>query len=764
MHVSSLALSDVGLSHLDDIPIDQWRVSKTHVFGEDKWILDGTGEVSHRTLIWDTPLRLVGGSLMDPGREELLFATKLAFFLMVQGPLGGNAAGTLKSRFQTFKLLAGFMLRDHLPDFSYLTSQRLWGISDPLEENTFLTFMLEAKGGDPKEITAQTVRVEISNLSSFFDVSEDLKRFGIDGFPENPFAYHEINKLAKLIGKKPSEPIRPVPDEVAIPLLNKAYEWIGPKAEDVIQLTKLNYDMFRTAVLDDGLSEQGAIERQKAALENFEFSCLDGNDPWHPKLYESYEYIEPNTGYVKQKNGAINGGFERLRGLQDTVAAAAAIIIQQSSGMRVNEVVSLRSGWREDGTPACLEDRIVASGATVVTVLIGSISKVNDGVPEYHEWIVGAAPNLGPHIPKPEIPVRRAVDVLLRLTDPLRQFPDTPEDVASALFLTPVVGLARSGENVTKLAGSTINKRYKSFLATELSDVLAALPDDSPKLVQDGWLGKWRETNGDIISSHMLRKLFANFAYSSDPTLLEAIRDQYGHVNVAMTMGYAKNKQQIRELNGMEAEMAVQSIIQIMSSSSLAGRGADEIETSDEWTELKTEFMDASTKEKPDVVKRWMLRTGRLMEASLQDIEDGKTITRHVSKSAISNDAHALCASISTSAQNMQCRIAGNTTHWMNDGLGPDKSHRTLSACLGCINGIITSNMHGPYWRNNYVRNLQQVEANKLREEPISKVQHYNANARQARLVLKRVEVTVEEFKELEQEAFDRAKASLEVA
>ena len=762
-HIKKSDLNDAGLVQLDGVEIENWPVSKQSKFSDDRWILDGDGVQGRRTLKWTTPLRGgVEGSLIDEGREDLLNTFKIAFYLWVNRPLDGNSVGTLRLRLQSCNLLAAWMIKNHIQDLSQLTAGELWGNSKPLEDGTYPSFVLDVMGGDPKQISSGSAMSHLSVLTNLFDLGGDLERLNVKPLSINPFAYHDVWATAQLIGKKKKKSHRPIPDEIAIPMLNEAYKWLDQRAEDVIQITEKLYDITRESV-EKGQARTHTNEKRLKFLADFEFSEING-EIWHQKLAEPYDYKNPNTGKIEHQHRTINGGLIRLAELVRTVESAALIIIQQSSGMRVNELVNLEAGWSEDGMPACLEEREVSDGLQILTVLKGTISKVNDGFREEHEWVVGAVPNYKVYgLPDaPKIPVKRAVEVLLRLTDTMRQFKDIPEDIASKLCLSGASGLAHSGTSVVWMSPKTVNSRYQDFFETQLGDVISTLPDNSPSLVQDGWLGEWRESKGRLITSHMMRKLFANFAYSSDPSLLTAIRDQYGHVSVAMTMEYANNNYQVRDLNVLEAESGINEIIKVLFCNDLAGIGGEKIQNDSDWGNLRREFEAASPEDQHEVIHNWMTQTGRMIDEEYADLEDGKKVKKRAIKSSILNDNHALCAGISTDTSDMECHKAGGTVHPLNNGQGPNKNHRSLKNCLGCINVVIMHSSHGPFWRDEFLSHSEMVEINSLKGWHPNQAHAHDASAKRAKKILKKIGTTDAEIKEMEVEAKNLAEKEIE--
>ncbi|MEM9574114.1 MAG: hypothetical protein AAF870_02665, partial [Pseudomonadota bacterium] len=124
-------LSLEALSEIDAVenaarPLGSWPVSQHSCFSDDAWIMDGTHHPTQRTVNFATRLPFGTGSLLDPGHEDLLLDTKLVVWNFentsqpdVRGPRALQFWGNLRP-------LLGWMLLRQLPDFSFLTRDRLW--------------------------------------------------------------------------------------------------------------------------------------------------------------------------------------------------------------------------------------------------------------------------------------------------------------------------------------------------------------------------------------------------------------------------------------------------------------------------------------------------------------------------------------------------------------------------------------------------------------------------------------------------------------
>lgn len=721
-------LRDIDAVSQADIPVEKWRVGSSSFFGNDTWLCDGSALDSMRRVRFSSPLPLGQAPLTEPGHEGLLLDCKLLIWSTCVS-MNTSAQGTkASSTLRYLRPIFAWMVRENLPDFSYVTRDRVWADGGIENRHTFAAFLLSHLGGDPDEIATSTPINYLNMFSMIFREYMILKAFGRPSLPEHPFDTNENTFVASQIGRKELEEWRPVPDEVLVPLLNASEDWLGQKAEDVLRALELFEDEKRDHV-ERGVGHTYAVQLARKKLGDFIFS-VEGEAPWH----------EPFGGSsFGEKASGVDEGVRVLGRLVRCVQAAGMVAIQQSSGMRSGELIGIPSAQREDGTPACIEERKVAHGTKTLVIIHAFTSKINGGLPEAHEWIVGVKPNL-PFGNAPDVRAQRAVEVLARLGTILKT-PNTPPEASNLLMVNwGSPGVPADGSTLRPFNNGTHNEAIRFFLAQTCGDELASLPDNSPKLVQDGWLEKWRESGGAILHSHQLRKSFANFAYSMEPGLKEEIRVQYGHVSIAMTGRYTHNEHQIKQMNEMEAQLAAEHIVAALSESALAGKGAVETYQRADWMVLRSRIDDAAPEDRHRVVTEWLLQTRRLVDEEYRVVVGGERELRKARRSAISNAAHGLCAAVSIRGDDMECRKDGGSTASFLDGLGADKRYRTPSRCLGCINYLVLPR-HRPYWEDRFKRAEQAVSFLKSQGHPLSMYETQLHTANQARAWLKAIGV-----------------------
>ncbi|MHB1751421.1 MAG: integrase [Acidiferrobacter sp.] len=393
-----------------------------------------------------------------------------------------------------------------------------------------------------------------------------LGEAGISPMPERPWLDEKgANSIAKRIITEARGWIRPLPDEVAIPLMNKAAWFLGAPAEDVLRLREKIEKVYRPIETPNEKLwrlHQARRKRMDAALSDYAFSIIDG---------ESASWHEPLTS-CQAKSGRESYASRRVRQLVATVAGAACITIQSSTGMRASEICALRAGTCPDtGLPRGVRIVETASGLNEAFVLRSELTKEEE-VPRDVDWLLGMRPKSSDEIPLPV----RAMQVLDRLFAHERKLAKTDR-----LLITTKSGvdLAVNETQISLFNTPRLNRFIKNFIQrwVDLSD----LPDESAHRITRNDLIPWRESKGRIIRPHQFRKTYAQFALSIDPRLLPAVQRQYHHVAMAITEGgyWGRNRIQIEPINAMAAQLtAMQMYEMVTGRTKVAGKMGAQLE------------------------------------------------------------------------------------------------------------------------------------------------------------------------------------------
>jgi hypothetical protein len=255
-----------------------------------------------------------------------------------------------------------------------------------------------------------------------------LKKLGIESMPDRPWpAFKGTRSIANFVSTKALGWIRPLPDEVAVPLLNKVFWFLGAPAEDIIRLNgDLNNALTETSHDDcsDGAFLQRVVHRQNIAAEAFLFSTLSGQcEPWHSVLCN---YV-PGSPYTQAS---------RCRHLVLDLQAACCIAIQGLAGLRVSDLCGLKCGCDPStGLPTGVTMRLSVTGLNEEFVLSGETSKRRSS-PREEPWLLGSR-----RVGDVELPVAvKAIQVVDRLMAPWRELVGTDQLLLS---ITCSVGLPK---------------------------------------------------------------------------------------------------------------------------------------------------------------------------------------------------------------------------------------------------------------------------------------------------------------------------------
>jgi hypothetical protein len=204
---------------------------------------------------------------------------------------------------------------------------------------------------DEGEISVARVIRALGTIRQLWDQRQALARMGVDSLSSHPFEGRGARTVAMGIATKAMGWMKPLPDELAIPLLNKAAWFLGTPADDVLRLLDVVRDPLAgttvivkrskgTAVSTSraGAGKQARNRRSIALLDAFEFNIPNGDSqPWHEPLDSAYE----------RSSDFRCGRKTRIRQLWEAVRDSAAIIVQATSGMRVSELLGILAGIDE---------------------------------------------------------------------------------------------------------------------------------------------------------------------------------------------------------------------------------------------------------------------------------------------------------------------------------------------------------------------------------------------------------------------------------
>lgn len=433
-----------------------------------------------------------------------------------------------------------------------------------------------AERSDEDEITTGQVRRALAIIPNLWSERRLLTRWGVPTLNQDQFRDHSAHHYADILATKAQGWIPPLPDEVAIPLFNKVAWWLGQPAEDVIGLLAYVEDPLAGTEIEvavgkykkgirkqpAGVGDVARVKRSNRFLADFAFSTLPGeSQPWHVALDETYESDDEK------------GPHQRIRQLFEAVREACAMSIQGMSGMRISELMGIEAGFDAvTGLPRGVRIEVSASGLYDLFVIRTVLSKTETGLPREMDWVLGMRPKGSMDEPLPV----RALRLLNRLSEPWRRHATTTRLMLAGSggknlpVKTTAQGAMRSGNMLLGM---------KSFIARWVD--LSGLPDESRHKVKDNDLIEWRDSQGRIMKSHMLRKSWAQFMFAVDPSLMPAIQLQFHHLSMAMTdSGYiGSNLSLLNDMESVATQARNMMILEtVLGHNPLAGRMGEELE------------------------------------------------------------------------------------------------------------------------------------------------------------------------------------------
>jgi integrase len=259
-------------------------VSAASCWGDRRWILDNKSRgasKSQSSISWDLDLP-DGSNLLDPQNADFLDFLRRLVWSLSAAPGDGYAAlksGTLGSISSGLRYWAAWLVAREIR----------W--PHEITESVIKQYQEHLQGGAEDDVSdkALTEAVASARLLPFALLWRQrfaLERAGIAPMPAAPFGRAGVIKIANQIAAVATGSYRPLPDEVAIPVLNRAMAMLGSPAADVISLVEACATAYSSGLAENVGSYRRqflAETRQPAAARAFRFAIINGR-PWHPPL------------------------------------------------------------------------------------------------------------------------------------------------------------------------------------------------------------------------------------------------------------------------------------------------------------------------------------------------------------------------------------------------------------------------------------------------------------------------------------------------
>ncbi len=676
------------------------RISKKSRWLDVRWVLDNPTPWAHSSssiISWD--VLLTDGTLLTSTkhRKILGWLKRLAWSLLADPaagiPLSTSSMGPLSTgirRFAKWLISRGYAWPHELDD-----------VALDLFLNDLSSLLLDEED-DEDELTYGAVRSVIQVLIVLWQQRDALSEAGIKPMPAEPYGGKSAREVAESFVPYPSGWTKPLPDEVAIPILNRAGWFLGVPCEDILRLQLEALEAWNSVSRGSRTLQgrQPCLERRKyhqlRVAKAFQFSLLPGEtNSWHPSL---------NTAANERDGGKV---MQRVRLLVQAVRDAAVIVIQSVGGMRIGEICGLPAGVDiETGLPVCIRIEESVSGLNELFIC-RTLSVKAEETPRDQDWVLGMRPK-----GKTEVPL--AVHALLVLNQLFAPYRVLSGSDRLLVWFSAQQGLPKRAAGVGIVNTETLRRGIKHFVANWID--LSNLPDESVHKVDDNDLVPWRESKGQIIKTHMFRKMWASFALRVDPRLLPAIQMQFHHLSQAITEGWyiGRNRLQVAPLSTVAAQQTNLLLYEMALGRTLvAGRMGEQLD--EHIGPLRQRISRMSSNE------AWneTVRFANEFDLRLWFAPHGK------------------CLPLVPTA--MRCHEIGGSTSWLRRE--PNYATREPSVCVGCSCFVLDAR-HKGFWEERYIQNwVSYRNAERMGIAGQFRVIHERAS--QAELLLKRIGVDV---------------------
>lgn len=637
---------------------EDFRVSEHNLWHDSVWHFSNpTPGVtkSKSTIRWDSIVK----EIEAPGvvLSELVESLKRFVWGMMKDPREGKAlsASSLSSIQRSLKTLVGWMFKNHYSRIDQLDNKASWEFRD------YLVFKFRPRRrhknlfDEPQPLSCASLNLSLSILALLHRQRLSLEEAGISPPTEAPYDGRTPFDIATDATGKDDGGFDPLPDEIAVPLINAAVRLLGAPADDVIALQSLVSSPIQGRYKSKGYPPKKRLE----LITSFQFSTIHGEpEPWRSPI------VQKTSATLHQKSALMNPP-QQLRNLIQEISSAALIVLQSSSGIRISEVVGLKAGYNTySGLPNCIEIARSRTGTNDIYYLKGLETKISGQI---RKWVIGLKPIDSSEVP----PTVRAIQVLFDLFKPWRKLGKRSELIVG--FCKPK-GLPRDIESISAPSSSRLLINQKSFMMNHVSINWEKLPSKRG-------VAKFRTQKHEALTTHAWRSTFALFVFRTNPSLLAAVSQHFKHVSLMMTeQNYIKNDPELLEtFDSVRIQQTVSLFADFRNGKRNATGGASKI-----LTENKEEIPDSKPHgedHQRTQIEKWVVENDLRIWFS----EEGKCL-------------------IGLSPDEAECHRLGESIHWSNQE--PNYKTRCASVCVGC-KCFLVDHEHLEFWRNRRDKNRE---------------------------------------------------------
>jgi integrase len=692
------------LHTLRDKSLSERSVSASSKWNDFEWNLDNqTHGQRDRCSLIQWRIELFDGSLLTDDRHtQLLGWLRRMVWSLFAEPGDGFAplsSGTASSVARSLYLTVPWMVENDIR-WPHELSQPVLDCF-LLELPAYLTKRCRSKESSEDEdakVTHSSARLAINTIFYIWRQRRSLGKVGVAPMPARPWPdFKSVAELAQLISRCELGWLQPLPDEVAIPLFNRAAWFLGVPADDIIKLEARANDVFHKGVWGTrggrSATRRAKSSRYRRAAMGFKFATIEGDCiPWHPSLA------------AKNPLAGTRGVALEARHLVLSLQTACCIVLQAFTGMRVSELCGLRSGRNaKTHLPTGVEMRVSATGLNDEFILWSEASK-GQRSPRELPWLLGSRRRGDSELPMPV----RAMQILETLLKPYRALLGSDRLLVS---MSSHNSTAKTESGVNRITNSRILNLYKSFLNDWVD--LSSLPDQSRHATSPADLVSWRESKGAHFKTHQLRKTFAAYVLGVHSGLLPAVKRQFHHMSMAITENsyWGSNAPQIDPIHSVSRQMTSKLLFEIVQGRSAIG-GKMGRRLLSNLQELRREAAALTMESAWEHVHRWT-----------------ESHNLHANHSA-----HGVCIPLLPSR--MECWKRAEEIPVRS--LEPNYSTREASLCAGCRCFAMDSR-HIPYWRERYIEHEISLRRAQQMQTDAPSYRNVRTRAGQARRILQDV-------------------------
>ena len=701
---------------LSDAELEDKWVSSLSRWHSPRWQLDNPSHgqsLSGSAISWEVMLS-DGLRLTDPPYAQMLDWLRRVVWSLSAAPGDGAppiSPGTMGGISSSLRKIVPWLVANGIRWPHQLTQTVLDQFVDELPERLANEHdEVEQQGDDESGPSLAVVVVTLTTFIYVWRQRHCLEEAGIKPMPSKPWP--ELKGVLTLAGKVTSQArgwIQPLPDEVAVPLVNQAIWFLGTPGKDILRLQSELEHARRHWLRPQSVRSPrpgptgGYQRRQRNVAKSFRFSTLESEErPWHKNLAEC---VRPN---------GLPGPIFRARQLIAGLQTACILVVQSLTGLRASDLCGLESGTDPStGLPTGVSIRRSSTGLNEEFILCSETSKGRTG-PELTTWLLGSRRVGDRELPEPV----RALLILNKLLAPYRKLFGTNKLLVG---VSSHLGLPKTRRSVTRMTTNRIQTMYATFM-NEWVD-LTRLPDQSLHATSQNDLVPWRESKGTVITTHQLRKTFALYVLSVHPDLLPAVKRQFSHINMAITeSGYwGSNAPQIEPIHSVSRQMTARMLFEVIEGRSiLSGKMGKKISQhiDDLRAQVASMCMNAAWRH----IYLW--------------VEANEVKANH--------SAHGSCIPILPSRMECWKRVRQRPY----GELDPNYATREATLCAGCSCFAMDAR-HVPFWRDRYVEHKVALLVGNSGRSDAPNFRMIKIRAEQARKILLDVGQNVDELDSL---------------